>query len=518
MDPDEIMGLCIYNKTVSQYNNYMQRNTMPASKDQVVGMLEKARAVMPAKPAAPAIAAPSKPAQSAPPGVVGKKAPVSTKASTKDDEDKSGLIFILVPNSKEQRMKEEKSLKILKWNFITPRDEYVEQLKTQMATCLAKWLLDELFHYDFQHQVKAVNAMIEVLDRECLEELGCLIENYGTNVCQPTPAKALKDIAIHIGDRDTTVRNAAPNTVVAAYNVCGDQVFKLIECFPQLSEKEMSMLEERIKRSAKKTPDVSTKQERAPREHPTNPNSTFLRKPAQEEMPNKLNQARSQNAHSEHMAPSIPKEFQLDLDMIENDHTWVSEFPDLVQHKLDELLEPVSIPEPKIRSVSPHFEDLHNSTASTINFVISQVASGDINTSIQALAQIDEVLRQEDKAEAMSGHIDQFLIATFMQLRLIYNTHMADDRLDKKDIFKLYSCIIGNMLSLFSMESLAWEASMGVLKDLMHGLITLMLDSRVEDIEDGQQLIRSVNLLVVRVLEKSDQTNILRLFPSLTEL
>ncbi|XP_016403308.1 cytoskeleton-associated protein 5-like [Sinocyclocheilus rhinocerous] len=65
------------------------------------------------------------------------------------------------------------------------------------------------------------------------------------------------------------------------------------------------------------------------------------------------------------------------------------------------------------------------------------------------------------------------------------------------------------MLSLFSMESLAREASMGVLKDLMHGLITLMLDSRVEDIEDGQQLIRSVNLLVVRVLEKSDQSNIL---------
>lgn len=62
--------------------------------------------------------------------------------------------------------------------------------------------------------------------------------------------------------------------------------------------------------------------------------------------------------------------------------------------------------------------------------------------------QIDEVLRQADKAEAMSGHIDQFLIATFMQLRLIYNTHMADDRLDKKDIFKLYSCIIGNMLSV----------------------------------------------------------------------
>ncbi|XP_056106842.1 cytoskeleton-associated protein 5 isoform X3 [Rhinichthys klamathensis goyatoka] len=631
----------------------------PASKDQVVGMLEKARALMPAKPAAPGKAAASKPASSAPAakqasaparnqspsedfsepepkpdtkkskpagpaakkGVVGKKLPV--KAGAKDEEDRSGPIFILVPNAKEQRIKEEKGLKILKWNFMTPRDEYVEQLKTQMSTCLPKWLQDELFHFDFQRHVKAIGVMIEHMEpecdaviscldlvlkwftlrffdtntsvlmkvleflkllftmlsrknyqlsdyeassfipylilkvgeskdvvrkdvrailtmlckvyaaskvfpflmdgtksknskqrSECLEELGCLIENFGMNVCQPTPAKALKEIGVHIGDRDTTVRNAALNTVVAVYNTCGEQVFKLIG---NLSEKEMSMLEERIKRSAKKTPAPSTKQERPQREQPTNPNATFLRKPAQEEVPNKLKimyrtyriQARAQNAHLEQSSPSVTKEFQLDLDVFENNHTCASDIPDLVQHKLDEVLEPVMMPELKIRPVSPHFDDIHNSTASTINFVISQVASGDINTSIQALAQIDEVLRQADKAEAMSGHIDQFLIATFMQLRLIYNTHMADDRLDKKDIFKLYSCIIGNMLSLFSMESLAREASMGVLKDLMHGLITLMLDSRVEDIEDGQQLIRSVNLLMVRVLEKSDQTNIL---------
>uniref|UniRef100_A0A8C8GJI9 TOG domain-containing protein n=1 Tax=Oncorhynchus tshawytscha TaxID=74940 RepID=A0A8C8GJI9_ONCTS len=603
----------------------------PASKEPVSALLEKARAVMPAKPAPPpGKAGAAKSSSGGAPasksgwlGVLGKKAPVT---KVKDEEDRSGVIFILVPNGKEQRIKEEKGLKVLKWNFQTPRDEYVDQLKTQMSTCFARWLQDELFHAsDFQRQVKAIGVMGERMEdelegtvscldlilkwftlrffetnstvlmkvleylkqlfptlsrenyhlneyeassfipylilkvgeskdvvrkdvrailtmlckvypaskvfpflmdgtksknskqrAECLEELGCLIENYGMNVCQPTPAKSLKEIAVHIGDRDNSVRNAALNTVVAVYNVCGDQVYKLIG---NLSEKEMSMLEERVKRSAKKTPAAApppnrqaAERERLQREHPSNPNATFMRKPAQqpqEEVPNKLNQARAQNAEREHSHPSIPKEFQLDLDMIENDHTRVSELPDLVQHKLEELLEPIMMPEPKIRSVSPHFDDLHNSTASTINFVISQVASGDINTSIQALAQIDEVLRQEDKAEAMSGHIDQFLIATFMQLRLIYNTHMADDRLDKKDIFKLYSCIIGNMLSLFSMESLAREASMGVLKDLMHGLITLMLDARVEDIEDGQQLIRSVNLLVVRVLEKSDQTNIL---------
>lgn len=46
---------------------------------------------------------------------------------------------------------------------MTPRDEYVEQLKTQMSTCFAKWLQDELFHFDFQRHVKAIGLMIEVL-------------------------------------------------------------------------------------------------------------------------------------------------------------------------------------------------------------------------------------------------------------------------------------------------------------------------------------------------------------------
>ena len=38
----------------------------------------------------------------------------------------------------------------------------------------------------------------------------------------------MKEIAVHIGDRDNSVRNAALNTVLAVYNVCGDQVYKLI--------------------------------------------------------------------------------------------------------------------------------------------------------------------------------------------------------------------------------------------------------------------------------------------------
>lgn len=38
----------------------------------------------------------------------------------------------------------------------------MEQLKVQMSTCFAKWLQDELFHFDFQRHVKAIGVMIEV--------------------------------------------------------------------------------------------------------------------------------------------------------------------------------------------------------------------------------------------------------------------------------------------------------------------------------------------------------------------
>lgn len=43
-------------------------------------------------------------------GAQGKKVP--SKPNLKEDDDRSGPIFIIVPNGKEQRMKDEKGLKV----------------------------------------------------------------------------------------------------------------------------------------------------------------------------------------------------------------------------------------------------------------------------------------------------------------------------------------------------------------------------------------------------------------------
>jgi len=54
------------------------------------------------------------------------------------------------------------------------------------------------------------------------------------------------------------------------------------------------------------------------------------------------------------------------------------------------------------------------------------------------------------------------------------------------------------------------EATRDVLKDLIYNLITILLDNRLNDIEDGQEVIRAVNVTVVKVVEQADVTNIMR--------
>ncbi|KAG7257363.1 hypothetical protein CRUP_022799 [Coryphaenoides rupestris] len=576
----------------------------PASKDQVVTLLDKARAAMPAKPAPPAklkatASAPAgKPAAvsaevapaacsraaeiaedkveakntksaSVPKGgkrrsqdlncssnslnssveSTGSKNPGSSfqtknhkRSATagkkaKEEEDRSGPLFILLANRKEQRAKDEKSLKcVLKWNFPSPREEYVEQLKAQMAQCVAKWLHDELFHSDFHHHVKAINTMIEHFEAEmasvvscldlvlkwftlrffdtntsvlmkalelikllflllgqqdyrlteleanafipylilkmgeskdvvrkdvraimsslckvyapsrlfplvmegtksknskqrseCLEELGCLVSLCGMSVCQPTPAKALKEIAVHIGDRDTSVRNAALNTIVVVYNVCGEQVYKLVG---NLSEKDLSMLEERIKRLAKEAPKPPAAEDSKPpgSSLPSHPSASMLRKApgtaANDHAAAKLRQLRTQNAAGPPLEQEVTAVFHLDLDQLGTDLEPVTE-PDLLQHELED-------PEPK----------------HCLYQVMCKITSVDLQTSIQALTQMDEVFRQSGRSEVLVSQVDRFLKATVHQLRLTHGTHMADQRVSHEDVSALYTCVMGTILTV----------------------------------------------------------------------
>ncbi|XP_070564717.1 cytoskeleton-associated protein 5-like isoform X2 [Ptychodera flava] len=342
--------------------------------------------------------------------------------------------------------------------------------------------------------------------QECLEELGCLIEIYGMSVCQPTQSKALKEIASNIGDRDNSVRSAALNTLVQAYAIVGNDLYKLVG---HLNDKDLGYLEERIKRSAKKPP--AGKADKPQKEE----------KPSKQEQkkgpmpPGWRDQFRNPSAGpkpTQKHASSAPKEFSLDLDKIGLDQTVADDMPELVDNEVDDLLnQPVTIPEPKMRPASPSLSRLASSSSasSALDLVISQIASNDIHISVQALAQIDEVLKDEEKSEALSNHIDQLLVVTALQLRMAFTKYMGEDEQSQENVIKLYRCLVACLMSLFQNATLAKRASREVLKDLLHGLITVLLDDRLVEFNDGPQVVRSVNVLVVKVVEKSDHNNIL---------
>ena len=88
-----------------------------------------------------------------------------------------------------------------------------------------------------------------------------------------------------------------------------------------------------------------------------------------------------------------------------------------------------------------------------------------------------------------------------------------------EELCRLMLCVVVCQLSvvmlvfymffqLFSCGSVASEISTDILKDLIYQLSMIMLDPRLEDIEEGTQVIRSVNILLVKVVEKSCLTNV----------
>lgn len=58
----------------------------------------------------------------------------------------------------------------MKWNFTTPREEFVEQLREQMLNAgINKMLITNMFHSDFRYHLKAIETLLEVFSKQFLK-------------------------------------------------------------------------------------------------------------------------------------------------------------------------------------------------------------------------------------------------------------------------------------------------------------------------------------------------------------
>ncbi|XP_053980065.1 protein mini spindles [Hylaeus volcanicus] len=633
----------------------MARNTeklKPGSRTVVLAALDKSRPYLPIEPL-PKKQAPKESNQKVVKSAGAMKAskavvkPKQNQAASKpssarkkdDDVDTSPLLA--VNNLKHQRVIDEQKLKVLKWNFTTPREEFVELLKELMtAANINKTLISNMFHSDFRYHLKAIEALTEDLPdnnkalvsnldlilkwltlrffdtnpsvllkgleylrmvfnlliedkyhmleneaasfipyliikigdpkdavrngvralfkqialvypvsklfsyvmeglksknarqrTECLDQLGSLIENYGLCVCQPSASVALKDIAKQIADRDNSVRNAALNCIVQVYFLQGEKVYKLIG---QISEKDQSLLDERIKRAAKNRPTKSASTNKLS----TASSATAI--PSSEDV-----KAESEEENEETPEPQpIPAEledelqvptstqskitgpFGLDMDYlkrIELDAPVKYSNPVLVDINLDDLnisLDPnaanqpkvpvISISPPKLlvsksASVTQQLSPANTSKEDSLERKILAMSSLDLSVAIQSMNSIDNLIKSHQVLSLQSKE-DKFIGSINMQLKFLQTYPLQQGGTDISKGFRNTFMVI---LAFYDSGILGKNVPLIHLKELVDQMISLLAENKLNHLYQAGVYYRVINNIVCKIIDNSNHTTII---------
>ncbi len=87
--------------------------------------------------------------------------------------------------------------------------------------------------------------------------------------------------------------------------------------------------------------------------------------------------------------------------------------------------------------------------STTLDTVVTQVASANINISIAALGQLDELLKDQSKNGLLAGRVDQLLQSLYFQYRMAYNTHMPNPETNSEEVVRLYRNLSMTLLSVW---------------------------------------------------------------------
>ncbi|XP_068623237.1 protein mini spindles [Battus philenor] len=627
----------------------------PGSKTVVLAALDKARPSLPVQPL------PSKIKKDEPRGVksagaqkkdaekkasqpIKGKGPIKPSSASsrgkKEDEDCTPLL----PNnnSKNQRIIDDQKLKVLKWNFTTPREEFFDLLKEQMASAgLNKQLVANMFHSDFRYHLKAIEALSDDLQEngsalianldlvlkwltlrffdtnpsvilkgleylslvfqylmdndytmaeyeancfipylvlkvgdpkdtvrngvkalfkqicvvysvtklfgylmeglksknarqraECLECIGHLLETYGSTVMAPGGTAALRELARHIGDRDNAVRSAALNCVANAYFLEGEKVYKMIG---QISDKDLSLLEERIKRASKSRSAESRRSMVVPLSASGRP----IQPVVEDEPPSRVISVDTVPAAeyeeeeidetppppvTQPVAPTprvITGPFGLDPELIAKLDSAVQLLrpPQLTKPDLKFLDEPVPAPAATQRAnmvtmlparhMAPHTlvsaqptQSAQHTPVDDSQFAdtIHSIASPDLNAAIRALSVISGAL-VSSRGLALAAYESRLLTAIATQLR-----RLRTGSSDPQHTLAAYKCITSTLNTFYDAAGCGSNVNEAALCSLLEELLRVLGGWAGGDAE---RLIRVLNNVCVSVLEHSARTPLL---------
>merc|ERR1712223_1090909 len=191
----------------------------------------------------------------------------------------------------------------------------------------------------------------------------------------------------------------------------------------------------------------------------------------------------------------VSSAFTLDLDKIEGERNANMDSrtsgPQLVNHNLDEIFNDDPIALPMYRRPSSgvnQYGQAHNimspvgsrtvpgrplresqEAKEALDVVFAQLFNTqDTAACLNALTQLDEVIKDDEKVILLGDRMDQLLIACWTQYRHVLNTKMAADNYNVKDVTRLLQFVTMVLMSMYHHQDLTKKASMSTLHDLLH--------------------------------------------------
>lgn len=332
----------------------------------------------------------------------------------------------------------------------------------------------------FTQILACIGAKNSKVRTECLEELGCLIQRNGSSVY--SPAKALTAIALQIADRDSGVRTAALNVIVEAYGLIGDTVYKYLK---GLSEKDKSLLEERIKRSKVQAP-PSTSTRRL--------SSSPVKGSIELLIPSR--QASSESIvvdHNVEAASNSNRHFSLDLDKL----------------ALPQLSNPTNSKHPSNVQRMPDFSNAASSGSQdqsefAMDFIQTQVTSGDAYQSIEALKNLEKYI--DTRPELVKAQMNPLVNAVTLQVRLAFTSPVVHGH-ESATLLRQCKHLVNVLVQMFSVKEFATELHKETTHQLLCELLARLVDQTLQNSlgENGIQLTRALNVLMIRILENCNK-------------
>uniref|UniRef100_A0A914YW63 TOG domain-containing protein n=1 Tax=Panagrolaimus superbus TaxID=310955 RepID=A0A914YW63_9BILA len=387
----------------------------------------------------------------------------------------------------------------------------------------------------------ALNSKNSRQKAECLQLADTFLEYFGLNICA-NPQQSLKTIAGCISERDSTARNAALNCIGTVWRKVGDRVYQMIGNIPP---KEKAMLDERIKRMGRdpapvndeptlrltpkslmnNTQTIATSEDITETPRPARSRSTS-RQPSRQNDRRSVaplnttfasdNQMGYDNTEEVRRPNGPPKSrFSLSTQHYDPLPTFkYTPFPniDFGLRKIDlapEVEQQLSSSRPSSTVMPKRSESIASITSTEagldqVERTVSALSSIVISTVIEATNQLVYVFRdQNTNSIFLIEKADLIAKTSATQLSIIRTQHLVDRESDNDTNDLMRS--LCNFLTFFMHQKTAVsQISHTTIKLLISELLRLICDERISHLPDHPHIVRSVNVIAVKLCDNSE--------------